>query len=249
MRKSIIPYIIIIAGMCLAVSCGNRYQDPPFGGMNGRVQKVTITHKDPEVYHTTYDRIIFIGTSVYDMNGNEICSAVMDSTGRILSESESLFENGVSIRSTRKAGNRVVARLDLISNKGNKLEYRKESNGQISTMTVKKSSLFRKHKSVMSENGTVITIRTIKTDRDGYPVMITTEDPRTGTKTVETNILDDRHNVKEKHTVTDGNEDDKEVTYIVYKDFDEQGNWREARTFNRFKLPVEVLLRDIEYWK
>ena len=116
-------------------------------------------------------------------------------------------------------------------------------------MTVKKSSFFRKHKSVVSENGTVITIRTIKTDRDGYPVMITTDDPRTGSKTVETNILDDRHNVKEKHSVVDGNEKEEEITYIEYRDFDEQGNWREARTFNRFKFPVEVLLREIEYWK
>ena len=219
--------------------------------MKGKVQKVTVWHHMPEVWrvNTQGEDIMSIDALAYDIYGNEICSARMDSTGQIESEAESLFENGVSIRSTRKAGNRMIARLDLISNKGNKLEYRKESNGQVVTMTVKKSSFFRKHKSVVSENGTVITIRTIKTDRDGYPVMITTDDPRTGSKTVETNILDERHNVKEKHSVVDGNEKEEEITYIEYRDFDEQGNWREARTFNRFKLPVEVLLREIEYWK
>jgi len=245
MNRNIFHYVIAIASVCLLASCGSRYQEPPFGGMNGRVQKVTITHMDPEMWHTNYDRILFIGTSIYDINGNEICSANIDSTGRVLTESESLFENGVCVRSTRKAGNRVIGRLDLVSNGKNKLEYKKETNGQVVTMTIGKSSFGRRHKSKVSENGALTGISIIKTDRYGYPVKITTKDPRTGSTTVETNLLDDRHNVKEKHSFADGKED---ITYIEYRKFDEHGNWREARTFNRLKFPVEVLLRDIEYW-
>lgn len=247
MRNRLFNIGAVIA-ICILASCSTRYQEPPFGGMNGRVQKVTITHKDPEVWHTTYEKVLFIGTSVYDVNGYEICSALMDSAWNIVSESENLFENGNCVRSIRKSGNRVVARLDLFSGDKNKLEYKKEVNGQIVTMTVKKSSFFRRHKSVVSENGKVTTISIIQTDRYGYPVKITTTDTQTATKTVETNVLDDKHNIIEKHAIVNGNKDEEEVTFIEYRKFDEHGNWLEARSFNRHRLPMEVLLRDIEYW-
>ena len=51
----------------------------------------------------------------------------------------------------------------------------------------------------------------------------------------------------EKHVITKGQEKE-EVLYLSYTRLDEQGNWLEAHTYNRNHLPVEILVREIEYW-
>lgn len=248
--------LIILVSVCTVVftSCGRRYQKLPFGGLNGRVQKVTMWHLMPEMWYAGNhgSDIMYITTSIYDVYGNEICSAVMDSTEHIQAEAESLFENGVSVRSTQKAGNKTIARINLISSKRGTLEYNKEMNGRIVRMTVKESSLGRRHKSVVSEEGKVTIISIVKTDRQGYPVKIITIEPQSGNKTVETNMFDENHNIIEKHVITFNAETDKEeeeITYTEYGGMDEHGNWTDCRTYNKFRLPVEVLFREFEYWE
>ena len=150
---------LIAAVICslVMISCGNRYKEKPFGGMNGRVQKVTVYHLMPEVWYANFigTDVMYVNTSVYDVYGNEICSAVMDSAERVQVETESLFENGVSIRSIQKSGTRTVATLNLMSNEKGLLTYNKEMNGRITRMTVKESSFMRRHKSVVTEDGEI----------------------------------------------------------------------------------------------
>ena len=246
----------ILALFCCIVlsSCGSRYKELPFSGMNGRVQKVTIWHLMPEMWYAGNhgSDIMYINASIYDVEGNEICSAVMDSTERIQAVAESLFENGVCVRSTQKAGSKTVARINLVSKDKGVLEYNKEMNGRVVRMTVKESSFGRRHKSVVTEDGKVTTISIIKTDRQGYPEKITISEPLTGKKTVETNIFDENHNVIEKHVITHNGEDGKEdeqITYTQYGDLDDHGNWKDCRTYNQYHLPVEVLVREFEYWE
>lgn len=246
--------LIVFCSAILASCGGDSYKDLPFGGLNGRVQKVTVWHLMPEMWYAGNrgTDIMYTNVSIYDVEGNEICSAVMDSAGHIMSQTESLFENGVCIRSVQKAGNRTVARLNLKSNRKNVLEYNEERNGQMINMTVKKSSFGNRHKSVVTEDGKVTTISVIKTDRQGYPVKITITEPLTGNKTVETNKFDENHNVIEKHIFTHNGKngkDEERITYTDYSGPDDHGNWKDARTYDEFRLPSEVLVREFEYWQ
>ena len=255
-RNPIRLSLIILAVVCSAMiaSCGERYHELPYGGMNGRVQKVTMWHLMPEMWYAGNrgSDVMYITTSIYDVYGNEICSAVMDSAERVQAEAESLYENGVCVRSTQKSGNKTIARINLLSNKRGTLEYNKEMNGRIVHMTVKESSLGRRHKSVVTEDGKVTTISVVQTDRQGYPIKITTTEPETGNKTEETNIFDEHHNIIEKHVKTLNGEtgkEEEEITYTDYGGMDEHGNWTDCRTYNKFRLPVEVLFRDFVYWE
>ena len=242
--------LTVVALGCIMASCGgDRYHEVPFGGMKGRVQKVTITHRLPEMWHAGEkgSDIMYITASVYDSNGNEICSAFMDSTGYVQVEAESIFENGVCIRSVQKTENRVVARLNLTSQKKGLYEYNKEVNGKMVHMKVKKSSFRRRFKSVVSEDDVITTVSIINTDRSGHPIRIKDIDVKADSETVQENVYDENYNIIEKHIAVKGEEKD-EIIYTEYYDFDEKGNWRAARTYNRNRLPVEVLQREIEYW-
>jgi len=251
LRFSVVLTVLVAA---LLSSCGSSYKDLPYGGMNGRVQKVTIWHLMPELWYANNrgSDIMYINTSVYDVEGNEIYSAVQDSAERFVSQAESLFEGGVCVRSVQKAGTHPVARITLMTQDKGTLEYNKEMNGRTTRMKLKKSSFGNRHKSVVTEEGKVTTISIIKTDRQGYPVKIIVKEPQTGNKTVETNIFDENHNVIEKHNVSyngaDGTKEEK-ITYTKYGDLDEHGNWKDCRTYNEVHLPVEVLVREFEYWE
>lgn len=251
-RNNIMRAAVVAAMVCLMLltSCRGRYQEQPFGGMNGRVQKVTVWHYMPEMWYAgnTGTDIMYVNSSAYDIRGNEICSAVMDSAQRIQAETENVFEDGVCARSIQKQGGRVVARLQLLSRKADMLVYNKEVNGKRVQMTVKETRLGRKYRSEVSEDGKTVMTSVIETDREGYPLKITTDNILTGVKTVETNKFDENHNVIEKHVKSSDNTVE-EITYTEYTAMDEFGNWTEARTYNRLRLPAEVLFRDIEYWK
>ena len=246
---------VLAAVLCslVMISCGNRFKEKPFGGLNGRVQKVTVYHLMPEVWHANLSGtdVMNINTTVYDVYGNEIYSVTMDSAERVQVETESLYEDGVSIRSSQKSGGRTVATLNLISKDKGTLEYNKELNGRFTRMTVKESSFLRRNKSVVTENGKVTTVSVIKTDRQGYPVKITITDSNQGTKSIQTNIFDENHNIIEKHLYTeydiDGTHEQSSIIF-EYGDMDEHGNWKDCRTYNEFRIPLEVLVREIEYW-
>ena len=247
---------MILAAVCSAMlsSCGSAYKDQPFGGMNGKVQTAKVWHIRPEVWQVNNrgTAVMYVNSSVYDIYGNEIYSATMDSAQHIQTEAESLFENAVSTRSTLRAGGRVIARISLTSQDKGRLEYNKEVNGRIVRMSVKKSSFLGRHKSVVTEDGVVTEIRVIKTDRDGYPVKITVTEPKTGRETVQTNVFDQNHNVIEKHMHTNMGENGREetqITYCEYSEFDDHGNWTQCRTFNKIHLPAEILVRELEYWE
>ena len=248
--RSIVRYCAVLAVVASVMSsCGNGYQEIPFGGMKGRVQKVTVIHKEPEMWHgnRAYTDVMSMEASAYDINGNEICSAQMDSVGRVLGEAESLFDKGVCIRSTQKSGNRVIARLNLLSNNKRTLEYNKEVLGNAVRMVVKKSSFGRRHKTVVIEDGKTVTISIIKTDRKGYPIEVKETHPQTGFEAYQLNVYDKDYNLIEKH-VTTSDDETEEIIYTRYTEFDEKGNWLKARTANRNHLPVENLEREIEYW-
>ena len=248
--RSIVRYCAVLAVVASVMSsCGNGYQEIPFGGMKGRVQKVTVIHKEPEMWHgnRAYTDVMSMEASAYDINGNEICSAQMDSVGRVLGEAESLFDKGVCIRSTQKSGNRVIARLNLLSNNKRTLEYNKEVLGNAVRMVVKKSSFGRRHKTVVIEDGKTVTISIIKTDRKGYPIEVKETHPQTGFEAYQLNVYDKDYNLIEKH-VTTSDDETEEIIYTRYTEFDEKGNWLKARTANRNHLPVENLERVIEYW-
>lgn len=256
LKKGIIASAVIIAAVCsvvLLILCNSQYQEKPFDGMKGRVQKVTTWNIKPDVWQAGHkgNGVMLINVSIFDVYGNEICSAALDSTERVMNEIENLFENGICVRSTSKAGNRTLAQTNLISQKRGTLEYSKETNGRRTRFTVKQSSFGRKHKSVMKEDGKTTTISIIRTDRDGYPKEITTIDALTGNKTIETNIFDDNHNIIEKHLYmiySDG-EEGEDITFFRYGEFDEHGNWKDVRTFNKIGLPQQEIVREIEYWE
>jgi len=256
MKRTGFCLTLILAVVCSAMisSCGREYKEQPFGGLNGRVQTVKVWHMMPEVWHANNrgTDVMYVNTTVYDIYGHEIYSAVMDSGLRVQAEAESLFENDVCVRSTQRSGGRVIARINKVPGGKRVLEYNKEVNGRMIRMSVKETSIGRRHKSVVTEDGVVTTISIIKTDREGYPVKISITEPQTGKKTLETNIFDENHNVIEKHTYTNMGENDEEenlITYTKYGDMDEHGNWINCRTFNKVHLPVEVLIREIEYWE
>ena len=146
MKRNVLLSFMIAAAMCLALSSCGKYKELPFGGMNGRVQQVTIWHLMPEIWYANQrgSDIMYINKSIYDVYGNEICSAVMDSIERVQAEAESLFEDGVCVRSTQKSGSRTIARLNLISNQNGTLTYSKEMNGRTVRMTVKESNFMRR---------------------------------------------------------------------------------------------------------
>ena len=246
-----IGFLTAVMISVVMVSCGKRYEELPFGGMNGRVQKVTVLHLMPEMWHGISKKtdVMYQNVSVYDIEGHEICSAVMDSAGLIQAEAESLFEGGVCVRSTQKAGEKVIVQINLRSNDKGVLEYDKRMGKDRVRMVVKEKSFGRTHTSTVTENGVITQVSKIKTDHQGYPVKITVTNPQTGFKSVETNIFDERHNVTEKHVVSTDEDNPEETTYTDYGGFDEHGNWTEARTYNGRRLPVEILLRQIEYWQ
>lgn len=251
-RRQLTVLVAVLCSMVM-ISCGNRFKEKPFGGLNGRVQKVTVYQLMPEVWYANFSGtdVMQINTSIYDVYGNEIYSAVQDSAERIQVETESLFEDGVCIRSSQKSGGRTVATLNLMSKDKGTLVYNKELNGRITRMTVKESSFLRRHKSVVSEDGKVTTVSIIKTNRQGYPVKITITDSKKGVKSIETNRFDENHNVIEKQIYTENlNTGIHEQRSVItqYGDLDEHGNWKDCRTFNEFRLPLEVLVREIEYW-
>ena len=252
MKRNIILRLAGVAAvvcLMLLTSCKGRYKELPFGGMNGRVQKVTVWHYMPEMWYAgnTGTDIMYVNSSAYDIRGNEICSAVMDSAQRIQAETENVFEDGVCARSIQKQGGRVVARLHLMVRKADMLVYNKEVNGKRVQMTVKETRFGNRYKSVVSEDGKMVLTSVIETDSEGYPLKITTDNILTGVKSVETNTFDKKHNVIEKHVKSSDNTVE-EITYTEYSVFDEHGNWTEARTYNRLRLPSEVIFRDIEYW-
>ena len=256
LKKGIIVSVVIIVAACaviLLILCNSHYQEKPFDGMKGRVQKVTTWNIKPDVWQAGHkgNGVMLINVSIFDEYGNEICSAALDSTERVMNEVENLFEDGICIRSTNKAGNRTIAQTNLISHKKGTFEFSKELNGRRTRLKVKQSSFWRKHKAVVEEDGKITTISIIRTDRDGYPREITTIDALTGNKTVETNIFDENHNVTEKHLYmiySDG-EEGEDITFYRYGEFDEHGNWKDVRTFNKIGLPQQELVREIEYWE
>ena len=256
MRISRGQLAVLMAVFCslVMISCSDGYQEKTFGGMHGRVQKVTVYHMMPELWYANFigTDVMYVNTSIYDVYGNEICSAVMDSAERVLVETENLFEDGVCTRSTQKAGGRINARINLISKDKGTLVYSKETNGRTVRMTVKESSFLRRHKSVVSEDGQVTTVSIVKTDRKGYPLKITVTEPLSGNMSVETNRFDANHNVIEKHVITRVGKDGKEkeeITFTDYGEVDDHGNWKDCRTYNDLHLPVEVLVREFEYWE
>lgn len=236
------------------LSCSEGYQVKPFGGMNGRVEEVTMYHLRPEMWYAGphHTDVMYVSESAYDIYGNEISSVLMDSISRVQSVTESLFENGVCVRSTQKAGlSRTVAQIVLKSRKGGVTEYTETLNGRFVKLVVKERSFLRRHKSKVIEDGCLTRISTITTDRAGYPVKIVTETPADTIKVVETNTFDERHNVIEKHIVTfrPNKEPYEDVIYTDYLVFDEHDNWTEARTYINARLPHEVLFREIKYWE
>ena len=247
---SIIRLVAVMASAVVIMSCrGDGYQDLKFGGMNGRVQKVTVTHRAPEMWRAGVGIIdvMSIDALVYDINGYEICSALMDSVGNVESEVESQFEDGVCVRSTQKVSGMVVARLSLLSKKKGELEYSKEIDGKMSRMTIRKSSFGRSFRTVIIEDGKTVSINMMRTDRKGYPVRVKEKDEQSGTVIRQKITYDENHNVIEKRVSMTGEEKDQVIS-TDYFDFDEYGNWTEARTYNRNNLPVEILQREIEYW-
>lgn len=249
MKKSVVLALFLI----IMVSCNRSYHELPFGGMNGKVQKVTEYHKMPEMWfagHTGTD-VMYMNSAVYDDQGHEIASAVMDSLGRIQAEAESVFENDISIRSIQRAGGRTLARLNFRERSGNTMLYDRIVDNKIINMTVQESFSFRKYKRVVSEEGVVTTTDIIRVNRKGYPVKVDVFDVKGGTSSHEKNKYDKKNNITEKSIIRMdvAGKETFDTVYIKYTVFDEQGNWTEARTFNKNRLPVEVIARQIEYWQ
>lgn len=249
MRKSIILAVLSVT----LLSCNRSYQEPPFGGMKGRVEKVTEYHKMAEVWFAgrTGTDVMYMNASVYDINGHEIASAVMDSIGRIQAEAESVFENNVCIRSTQRSGGRTIVQINFMERKGHDILYDKILGNSIINMVVNESSFLRRYKSLVSENGQATSSSTIRVNRKGMPVKVDIFDLKAGTSSHEKNKYDRKNNLIEKHIVRKdaSGKETQEVVYTKYARFDDHGNWTEARTFNKNRLPVEVINREIVYWQ
>lgn len=245
MKKSI--YLLFLT--LTVISCADPgYKEVPFGGMKGRVQEVTNRVRMPEMWFAgnTGSDVMSVNKSIYDINGNEICSAIIDTTGVVESEAESLFENGICVRSVNKSYGHIIARLNLSSQKDGILEYLQEMNGRNVRLSVKKTSFLGWHRTEISENGKLTSINVVRTDLKGYPKSLKFMDGQGNILTRETNKYDKRHNIIEKH-VLNGNEE--RIVYTDYISFDEHGNWTQARTYNKHRLPEHIVERDIIYWE
>lgn len=240
--------IYLLMVMVAAVSCKG-YQEKPFGGLNGKVEQVKILQRLPEMWYAgnVGTDVVGMNAVAYDMFGNELCSALMDSAGQVLSEDENLFENDVCVRSIHKSGGRILVRQNLVSAKRGRLEYIREMGGQSTRIVVKKSSFGCWHKSVIYEDGLMTSINRIRTDFKGYPVVITEKDLLHQTESREVNKYDKKHNIIEKHIFRTGEKE--KVVYTDYFDFDKHGNWTEARTYNTHRLPEWIITREIKYWE
>lgn len=246
MKRDILLFTLL---PLLALSCSPRkYSEPPFGGMKGRVEMVKTWHLMPDVWRAGTDKseIMYITVAAYDPAGNEICSALLDSLENIQSEAENIFDNGLCIRSTEKSYGLTVGELKLVSAKGKALEYDRIAANRSTRIKVEETYRFRRSRSTVSEDGVPVSKSIILTDKQGYPLEVRRTDKRTGVESRDVNTYDVDHNIIEKHSFTP---DGEEILYIEYSGFDEHGNWLEATVVNRYNLPVEVLRREIKYWK
>lgn len=235
----------------LLTACSDQsYRQPPFGGMKGRVREVRMYHILPDEWrlNSIPDTIMYINASAYDVYGNEILSVLMDSAGRIQSQSESMFENGVCVQSAQKNGaNRTVAEMRLVSHGNGLSVYDQKRSGRTGRMEVRETKRFGRYRSEVTLDGRISMVSTIKTDDRGLPVEIVTVDA-SGRETVQKNTYSADGNIIEKHILKEnGTRDD--VTTTEYLRFDSLGNWIEARVFNRIGMTNEYLIRDIEYWE
>lgn len=245
MKKSI--YLLILT--LTVISCADPdYKELPFGGMKGRVQEVTNRIRMPEMWFAgnTGTDVMSVNKSIYDIDGNEICSARIDTSGVVVSEAENLFENDICVRSVNKSYGHVIARINLSSQKDDILEYLQEMNGRNVRLSVKKTSFLGWHRTEISENGKLTVVNVVRTDLKGYPKSLKIMDGQGNILTRETNKYDKRHNIIEKH-VLNGNEE--RIVYTDYITFDEHGNWTQARTYNKHRLPEHIVERDIIYWE
>lgn len=235
--------------LLLAASCSNTYKVLPFGGMNGKVESVITTHIMPEVWQAGRKKtdVMYTNSLAYDPFGNEICSELRDSTGKVQIETENIFQNGICVLSTQTSENMISSQIRFVEKKGRTMKYISRSDGKSCHMDVRERSLGRSSRSAVSEDGKVVSISVIRTDMDGYPVSVRITDRETGVTTVEKNTYDGKHNIIEKHS-TSSDSQKEEITYTDYLNFDENGNWTEARTYNKYRLPVEILVREIKYW-
>lgn len=249
MRQYNMKHIIRLTVIAVSFAACSRqgYHQAPFGGMKGQVQEAVIYHIMPPDWRTSHDSLMYISASAYDIEGNEICSVLMDSLGRIQSQAESIFENGICVRSTQKAGvHRVIAQIDLKSAKKGRLIYSKKTGNKTTTLEIRERRCFKSFKSTVWENGKCTTTSTIKTDAGNRPVQVSTTDA-SGQEILEENTFSEEGDIVEKHVKTVGtNRDD--VTTTEYVRFDDHGNWIEARTYNKIHMAREILRREIKYW-
>ena len=244
-RLSLLAILTLVLGACTRQG----FQQPPFGGMKGQVQEVTVYHITPPDWRTGNgnDSLMFIIASAYDTEGNEICSVRMDSDGRIQSQAESMFENGVCIRSTNENGaHKVLGRLELVSHEKGLLVYDSYSGSKVSHMEVRERKLFRKYRSTVTNDGKVTMTSIIKTDAQGRPVSISSTDA-SGKEIIEENVFSSDGDIIEKHVKAAGTTLD-DITRTEYTAFDDHGNWIEARTYNKIRMAREILRREIKYW-
>ncbi len=238
-----------VLALSLAACSDQSYRQPLFGGMKGRVREVRMYHILPEEWrmNSIPDTVMYINVSAYDIYGNEILSVLMDSAGRIQSQAESMFENGVCVRSIQKNGaNRTVAEMRLVSHENGLSVYDQKRGGRTERLEVREKKRFGKYTSRVTLDGRVSMVSTITTDASGLPVEVVTVDA-SGKETVQKNTYSADGDIIEKHILKEnGTRDD--VTTTQYVRFDEKGNWIEARTFNRIGMTNEYLLREIEYW-
>ncbi len=233
------------------VACSRQgYVQPPFGGMKGRVREVRMYHIMPDEWrlNSITDTVMYINATVYDIYGNEIMSVLMDSAGRMQSQTENMFENGVCISSTQKNGaRRTVAEMHLVSHSKGLTVYNQKRAGRTERLEVRERKRFGKYTSVVALDGKTTMESTITANDAGLPVEIVTVDA-SGKETVQKNTYSADGDIVEKHILKEnGTRDD--VTTTEYIRFDEKGNWIEAHTFNRIGMTNEFLIREIEYWE
>lgn len=245
MKKNL-TYTVLLSLAVLGCT-PKKYHEPAFGGMKGQVESVKTWYLMPEVWRagTSKSQIEHITVAAYDPSGNEICSALLDSLENIQSEAVNIFDNGICIRSTEKSYGLLVGELSIVSAKGSTIEYDYSAANKTTRMSIKERYRFNTSRTVISENGVMVSKRVIRTDRDGYPVDIVVKDLIHGTETRDINTYDENHNIVEKHSVSP---DGEEVLFTSYTEFDEKGNWTEASVVNKYNLPVNVIRREIKYW-
>ncbi len=243
--------IALFVALSLSFTACSRqgYVQPPFGGMKGRVREVRMYHIMPDEwrFNSITDTVMYINAAVYDIYGNEIMSALMDSAGRIQSQSESMFENGVCTSSCQKnAAGRTVAEMHLVLHKKGLTVYNQKRGGRTERLEVREMKRFGRYKSVVTLDGKQTMESTITANDAGLPVELVTVDA-SGKETIQKNTYSAGGDIIEKHILKEnGTRDD--VTTTEYIRFDENGNWIEAHTFNRIGMTNEYLIREIEYW-